>query len=198
MKRDSHFTPEQRLNISMGTKRALSNPIIQERKSQAAKLAWQDPEKRMKFIEGRRKRYSNPEERKKTSRLSKAAWDTPEIRAKHMRTRTSEEYRNKFLGENNPMWIDGRSFDPYCYKFTEELKEKVRQAYNYKCGNCGKDQKGNVTKTGRVFKLAVHHVDEDKMQGCDKPWDLVPLCLKCHAEKSPSFKDHNLIDRRGY
>lgn len=80
-------------------------------------------------------------------------------------------------GKNNPSWLGGKSFEPYCPKFNNQKKEDVRNKYNRKCLVCGKDEKTN----GR--KLDVHHVDYDKDQGCDgKKWELVPLCKSCHSK----------------
>lgn len=223
MKEGSHFTPEQKANISMGTRRALSNPTIRDRmsqatklawqdpkkrtkiiegskkkysdsttlkrKSQATKLAWQDPEKRMKFIEGSGKRYSKPEEIEKASKRCKAAWANTEIRAKYMLSLASEEYLEKVSGKNHHNWVDGRSFIPYCPKFSAKLKEEIRKKYSYKCVHCGKDQKDNKSKTGKVFRLSVHHNDGDKMQGCNgKKWNLIPLCMTCHRKEEERIK----------
>ena len=36
-------------------------------------------------------------------------------------------------------------------------------------------------KGRRPFRLSVHHLDNDKEQGCNgKKWKLVPLCIHCH------------------
>ena len=35
----------------------------------------------------------------------------------------------------------------------------------------------------KQYRLSVHHIDEDKEQGCNgKEWKLVPLCMKCHSK----------------
>lgn len=89
-----------------------------------------------------------------------------------------------FIGENSFNWQGGKSFEPYCEKFNEKKKEEVREQYGRKCYICGKDEKDNITKTGKIWKLSVHHIDEDKEQGCNgKQWKLVPLCLKHHNSK---------------
>lgn len=82
-------------------------------------------------------------------------------------------------GENSSSWKGGISFEPYCPKFTEELKEKVRQEWDYKCGNCDKTQENNQSK------LRVHHIDYDKEQGCNgKGFFLMPLCTSCHGKSN--------------
>ncbi len=86
-------------------------------------------------------------------------------------------------GENHWNWQNGKSFEPYCPKFTKELKEEIRNKYDRKCCICGKNEKYNITKKGKMIKLCVHHVDMDKGQGCSgKRWKLIPLCINCHIK----------------
>lgn len=93
-------------------------------------------------------------------------------------------------GKEHPNWKGGISKYPYCEKWTERKKEEIRNQYGRKCYICGKDEKDNITITGKQWKLSVHHVDEDKEQGCNgKGWKLVPLCLKHHnSEKCKNIK----------
>ena len=79
-------------------------------------------------------------------------------------------------GENNPNWKGGISFDPYCEKFNEVKKKEVRDRYD----NC--DYLTGIYRDicnmvgGKVQELSVHHVDYDKMQGCDDiKWKLIPV-----------------------
>jgi hypothetical protein len=72
-------------------------------------------------------------------------------------------------------------------------KEDVRNFYGRKCYICGRDEKDNITKTNKLRKLSVHHIDEDKEQGCNgKLWKLVPLCMHCHN----SIKCKNIRDEK--
>ena len=80
-------------------------------------------------------------------------------------------------GENHPNWKGGISFEPYCSKFNNQLKEQVRDKFNRKCFLCGKPEKDNNNR-----KLHVHHVDYNKGQGCGYQWSLIPLCESCHAK----------------
>lgn len=78
-------------------------------------------------------------------------------------------------GEGNPMWLGGKSFEPYCHKFNDELKEYVRDKFGRQCFICGSPENGR--------KLSVHHVDYNKLQGCKgKTWTLIPLCNSCHPK----------------
>ena len=72
------------------------------------------------------------------------------------------------------MWKGGISFEPYCAKFNEEFKERVREYWDRKCITCDKDEITN----GR--KLDVHHVGYNKETCCDDSKSLfIPLCRSC-------------------
>lgn len=87
----------------------------------------------------------------------------------------SESRKGKYIGENNPAWKGGLSFEPYCRKFNNELKERVRNEFNRKCVMCGAEENGR--------KLSIHHIDYSKTQGCKgETWKLVPLCQSCHMK----------------
>lgn len=78
-------------------------------------------------------------------------------------------------GSLNPAWNGGVSFEPYCPRFNERLKEYIRQKFNRKCVLCGISENG--------VKLSVHHVDYNKLQGCKgHTWALVSLCSSCHSK----------------
>ena len=80
-------------------------------------------------------------------------------------------------GENNPNWEGGLSFGKYCYKFNDELKERIREYFGRCCYICGKNEKNNGQK------LSIHHVNFDKMVCCNNTKPLfVPLCISCHAK----------------
>ncbi len=99
------------------------------------------------------------------------------------------EVREKVSGKNSCHWKGGISYLPYCEKFNEKKKEEIRNEYNRKCYICGKDEKDNKYKNDKQIKLSVHHVDNDKEQGCNgKSWKLVPLCIHCHNSKKRKDK----------
>lgn len=82
-----------------------------------------------------------------------------------------------FIGENNPAWKGGVSFEPYCILFNDEFKERVRSYYGNKCALCGKTEKEYMRK------LDVHHVNYDKITCCNDSERLfVPLCASCHSK----------------
>ena len=78
-------------------------------------------------------------------------------------------------GENSPNWLGGKSFEPYCTAFNHTLKESIRKKFGRTCYLCPTTEEENEKK------LAVHHVDYNKSQGCKgMRWSLIPLCRKCH------------------
>jgi hypothetical protein len=67
-----------------------------------------------------------------------------------------------------------KDYKPYCPKFNDAVKEKVRERFGRKCYLCPKKE----TKE----KLHIHHVDYNKNTLCNgKEWPLIPLCRSCHT-----------------
>jgi len=90
----------------------------------------------------------------------------------------SENCRNEFLiGEHASGWQGGISYGEYCEKWHgkrgENLRQRVRAFFGYRCALCGEPQNGKA--------LQVHHVDYNKQMCCDRdPHLFVPLCDRCH------------------
>jgi hypothetical protein len=81
------------------------------------------------------------------------------------------------IGDKHHSWRGGISFEPYCPKFNDEFKERVRGFWGHKCGVCGKTQKENGKK------LSIHHVNYKKMACCDNtPPIFIALCHSCHSK----------------
>jgi hypothetical protein len=78
-------------------------------------------------------------------------------------------------------WDGFVCYMPYCEKFNEKFKEKIREFFGRKCFICGRKEEDNAW--GRYhYKLSVHHVNYDKDCLCDgQDCFFVPLCLRCHA-----------------
>jgi hypothetical protein len=103
--------------------------------------------------------------------------------------------RGVATGCKNSQYIDGRKSFPYCDKFNERRKRAVRSFFGYFCIGCGKHQDENIIYykgKGYVYqKLAVHHVDHDKEQGCNgKPFNLIPLCRSCHSKEGNNQEEY--------
>jgi hypothetical protein len=77
--------------------------------------------------------------------------------------------------ENNPGWLGGKSFEPYCHKFNHALKEYVRDKFGRRCFVC---------ESPEIRRChSIHHIDYNKLQGCKgMTWALVPLCDSCHMK----------------
>lgn len=100
-------------------------------------------------------------------------------------THHSKETILKMSGENNHNWNNGSSFEPYCNKFNENLKQRVRYFFGNVCFLCGKTQEENRQK------LSVHHVNYDKMICCNDVEPLfVPLCHICHSKTGNKRMDY--------
>ena len=108
----------------------------------------------------------NETSRKKLSENASSRKRTPEMK---------EEIRKKTTGENHWNWKGGISFEPYCNKFNNAIKEEIRERFNRTCVLCGEHEYENA-------KLCVHHADYNKGQGCGKKWSLIPMHKKCHAK----------------
>lgn len=82
-----------------------------------------------------------------------------------------KEHPERYRLQNNPMWKGGISFEPYCPKFNNEFKERVRKFFNYTCQICNK------------FGNNIHHVNYDKMVCCNDVKPLfINLCRSCHQK----------------
>lgn len=82
-----------------------------------------------------------------------------------------EKYPN-FVGEKNPNWQNGSSFEEYGVEFNKQKKQQILKRDNYKCQdpNC----------VGNHKKLHIHHIDYNKKN--NNPENLITLCNSCHAK----------------
>lgn len=90
---------------------------------------------------------------------------------------TRRKMSESHSGERHHNWKGGKSFEPYCQKFNNKFKERVREFFCNRCVECGKTQEENGNK------LHVHHVNYDKSSCCSDVKPLfVPLCNSCHIK----------------
>jgi len=125
------------------------------------------------------KKYFGKEEvRHGLSERAKKQWKSPEFRASMTGKNNPmhrPEVRAKVTGENCWLWKGGLSSEPYCHRFNEGLRERIRGDFGRTCYICAKSEEANGEH------LAVHHVDYQKSQGCKgQKWSLIPLCHACH------------------
>ena len=91
-------------------------------------------------------------------------------------TKTRQKMSEAQRGERGPNWQGGISNKPYCPKFNNEFRRRVRAFFEYRCVLCGKPEDANKTK------LCVHHVEYNKQACCDgKPAMFAALCSRCHC-----------------
>lgn len=76
------------------------------------------------------------------------------------------------VGDKNGAWKGGIGYFPYCHKFNECLKEKVRNRDDRLCQLCG------MTEEDNGQKLSVHHIHYDK-ENCEP--DLISTCRRCNS-----------------
>lgn len=154
--------------------------------SESHKGKFKSEETKRKISESSKGKIVSSETRKKLSEISKGKVITNEHKRK-----LSEKLKGKYVGENSFRWLGGISFEPYCPKFNYKLKEQIREKYDRKCFLCNKTENNNNNR-----KLSVHHIDYNKMQGCDEhEWRLVPLCVSCHTKTTNGNRNYyeNLI-----
>jgi hypothetical protein len=84
-----------------------------------------------------------------------------------------EQLRNKWLGKNNPAWINGELLDYDYKKFNEKFKKLIRKRDNQICMNC-------LIHREKINKsLDVHHIDYNERNTI--PQNCISLCRKCHG-----------------
>jgi hypothetical protein len=82
-----------------------------------------------------------------------------------------------YCGPNSHYWQGGISFEPYCPKWNEDIRIRIRQFFGDKCILCGKSHEENVKN------LSCHHIEYNKQACCDgKPVQFAALCISCHQK----------------
>lgn len=88
----------------------------------------------------------------------------------------SEEARIKLgkqrIGKLNPAYVDGssRDFIRYEGQFSNLIKQKIREKYDYTCQSCG----------NKKIILHVHHIDLNPLNNNEENFTL--LCISCHRK----------------
>ena len=109
--------------------------------------------------------------------------------SKDVLQRRSDTQKRK-TGENSPNWQGGISFGKYCPKFNKETKQNIRDMYD----NCDYISGISYTLCNNNIMLDVHHVDYNKLQGCDDhKWRLIPLSKRNHTRTNSNRSFWNRI-----
>ena len=124
---------------------------------------------------------------------------TPSEETKHLISKNHADVR----GKNNPNYIDGRSFRPYCHLFNGAKKEEVRNRHGRVCiltdtlrSVMGPESGLDNFEGHEIFnrdRLCVHHIYGNKMAGCDgTELALIPLHRIYNSKKFNGFRleDH--------
>jgi hypothetical protein len=92
----------------------------------------------------------------------------------------NKEYRELMIkigkqrtGELSSNWRGGKSFEPYCPNFNEQIKAKIRTRDNFICQLCG------IPELECYENLHIHHIDYNKKNSNEN--NLISLCRKCHV-----------------
>lgn len=201
--------PEHRAKLS-GENNPTKRPEVRAKISATQIEYWKDPENIAKLSATVTELWKDPKIRDKHCGENNSS-KRPEVRAKLKAVWTAEKRAKRSVanrGKNNPSYIDGRSFLPYCHLFDEPLRESYRNYWGRICvltdlmkSTLGPDAEFNGTKfddfegheifSGR--RLSVHHIYGNKMAGCDDTeLALIPLQISYNAKKIDGLKleDH--------
>jgi len=126
------------------------------------------------------KRITSEETKKK---LSKSKMGNKNSLGFHPTIETRKKLSKANSGKNNHFWQGGISFEPYPVKWTNSLKETIRERDNYKCQLCGIQQD---ELKGFSKKLDIHHIDYNKKNL--NPNNLISLCRSCHQKTNYNRK----------
>lgn len=146
-------------------------PELCEKLSVAHKGRRHTQEQRIKRSNAMKIRMADPIEKTKLSNSMRGRKMPQETRDK-----LSAALMGRFCGEEGNNWRGGISFEPYCPKFNNYLRLRIRAFFDNRCVLCGK------TKEENVWHLSCHHVEYNKQACCDgKPVQFATLCKMCHG-----------------
>ena len=115
------------------------------------------------------------------------------ITKKRIRCCSKKCFSIAILGENNPNWKGGLSFEPYGLSWTKKIRKLTRERDNYTCQICNKHQ------TQLKRRLSIHHIDYNKINSFLN--NLITLCGHCHAQTNFNRKIwikqfHNFLSQK--
>jgi hypothetical protein len=156
------FTEEHRMKMSLSQRGKKKKPLTEEAKRHLSEI--NRGERHPQY--GKRR---SEETKRRISMNRRGIGHSEETRRKMAVSRVGLK-----AGDKNHFWKGGVSFEPYCPKFNNAFRERVREFFGRVCVECGTPENGT--------KLCVHHVNFNKMTCCDDTRPLfVALCPSCHA-----------------
>ena len=102
-----------------------------------------------------------------------------------------EEWKKKWIknrptmiGENNPAWLGGISFEPYTPEFNKVFKLAIKQRDGFMCLKCGMREEDHF----KIFnkKQAIHHINYIKENTFEE--NCCVLCNRCNIEVNSNRK----------
>jgi hypothetical protein len=129
-----------------------------------------------KYIHGHNQRHNKefPEEYLKKLSETKMGDLNPSKRIE-VREQISKTLKIYYIDkENHPRWCGGISKEPYGVDFSDDLKQAVREYYNYTCQQC------YIHESELIVRLSIHHIDYNKRNNVFI--NLIPLCNSCHTK----------------
>jgi len=84
------------------------------------------------------------------------------------------------IGNKNPNWHGGKSFEPYDKTFNNKFKRAIRKRDNQICMLCG------IHREKLKKALNVHHINYDKLLSI--PQNCISLCNICHSKTNGNRK----------
>ena len=202
--------PKKGFRVSEETKRKISKSTKGEKNHNWGKKA--SLETRRKQAEARSGKCPSLETRRKMSEAHKGVFHSEKSKKKMSEKRMgkknpmygrnfSKKHRERMSkarsgeknsmygrrGESCPSWCGGKSFELYSIEFNNQLKEFIRKRDKYRCQECFRPQDELFSKSGKKYKLDIHHIDYNKKN--NNPKNLLSLCRKCHAKANYKRND---------
>lgn len=166
----SEETKKKNRQIMLGKKNALGR-----KHSEIANRKLSDRMKGNNYGSGNKGKKISEEQKKKQSEFMKGRKHSlgykhsKEWKERHSYRMKGNKYSN---GENHPNFQNWKSLEPYGVDFNKEKKEYIRNRDHRICQCC------QTKENGRLH--CVHHIDGNKQN--NSKWNLITLCLVCHAK----------------
>lgn len=173
-----HLSEEHRRKISEAKKGYRHTPEARAKMSDAQHGRPKTEGHKRKIAEALKGKTLLEESRQKISdaHRGRVAWNKGRTLTEEHRRNIGESLKGKCSGPNSANWRGGISFEPYCVKFNESFKERVREFFGRVCAECGGAENGE--------RHHVHHVNYRKDSCCSEAVVplFVPLCRSCHTK----------------